>query len=192
MFDFDLTSVLEEDTIVRSEFSEPKEEEEDDFSDLEFGDDPDDDEDSPGYVDPEQAKTIVFTDADAKEGAEILVDMIDTANTMIMTPLGRWKLAKKRGGKVGIARMQEIAEKNFAGTELSEQEKRLLYQYNAYLADKEQMEKDIPYTEEEKKRLIKSAIPMIKKMKWKVGGGGSFAMELVMIQGSRVMQILTA
>lgn len=188
MFDFDIDSVLEQDTITRSENFEQETEKETDFSDLEF-------EDEDEEIEQEQEeREIVFTDADAKEGAEVLVDMIDTFNTVTMTPLAKWKLQKKRGlrEKGKIAEMEFIASKDFAGQKLTEAEKRKLYQYNTYLASLQKLEEVIPYTDDERKRLIKSAIPMVKKMKWKVGGATSFGLELAMIQGSRIMDILTA
>lgn len=196
MFDFRLEDVLEQDTVSRSEFAlEP----------IEFNNEPSfESEINPAsevnkiefeereIEEEEEEQETPFTLADAKASAEVLIDLIDTLNVTALTPLARWKLTKKRGGKKSIQRMQEIAEKNFTGEELTPEEKRLLYQYNAYLADKEQLEKAIPYTEDEKQRLTNSAIPMMLKNKWKIGGGGSFAMELAMIQGTRVLQILTA
>lgn len=186
MFNVDLTSVLEEPTVIRSEVAVPKNDVPDDFSGLEF--------EEPNLLQENEdaATELDLMPYDAAENAEILVELLDTFNTAALTPLARWKLTKKRGGKNAILRMQEIAEKNFTGAELNEQEKRLLFQYNAYLKDKEELEEAIPYTVDEKERLIKAAIPYMKKSKIRIGGGMAFWTELALIQGTRIMQVLTA
>src|SRR5690606_30762223 len=143
MFDsINLFDVLAEPTQIRSEVNEVIEFDEGDI----FEDDHSENltfDDEPEPIEQEEEIEVVqeqpYTEAEAKANAEILVDLIDTVNVATMTPLARWKLRKKRGGKDAIRKMQLIQEKQFANQELSEGDKRLLFQYNAYLKDKEEM-----------------------------------------------------
>lgn len=187
MVGIDLDEILGQNTLQRSEVADNSEFEEDNFSSVEFDDEP-----IEAFDDEPLIEEKPYTDAEAKENATILVELIDTVNTTALTPLARWKLRKKRGGKEAIHRMQAVVEKEFAGVELTEQEKKLLYQYKAYLKDKEELESAIPYTEPEKEQLIRSATAYLKTKKIRISGDLSFWGELAMIQGSRIMQILTA
>jgi len=186
--DFDLDDILGEPTIQRSEVHIEDDFSNDDFSSLEFEEITEEVEE---IEIPEEVEKP-YTEAEAKENATMLIDLIDTVNTATLTPLARWKLRKKRGGKDAIRKMQLVQEKQFTEKELTEAEKRLLFQYQAYLKDKEELEKAIPYTEDEREQLIRSATHYLKGKKIRISGDLSFWGELAMIQGSRLMQILTA
>lgn len=190
MFDFNLEDVLEEETVPRLEKSEQPifetvDTSENEFSDLQFSDTHEEIEDDTAVID-----NSPMTLQEAQENAEILVELLDTINTVTLTPLARWRAAKKRGGKAAIKRMQSIAEKEYAGQELTESEKLLLARYNLYLKDKEEIENEIPYSDEEKERLTKSATTWIKTKNIRVNGGLSFWGEFAMIQGIRIMQVV--
>ena len=188
-FNFDLSEILEQETTERSETAFINQTEQTDFSVLEF-----EEPIVPAVTEPAPTELLAveYTFEEAKENAEILVELLDTINTAALTPLARWKLRKKRGGKTALLKMQEIAEKSFSDEDLTEQEKSLLAKYNAYMRDKEQLEKDIPYTDEEKAKLVKSATSWLHRKKIRVSGDMSFWGEFAMIQGTRVLQILTA
>lgn len=190
MFDFNLDEVLEQPTVARTEAEQPKVEEAlDDFSGLEFDELPDKGEIN---LEDELPEGVSLSPYDPEENAEMLVELIDSMNIAILTPLARWKLVKKRGGKSEIRKMQVIAAKKFNAQKLSDAENRLLNQYQAYLKDKEELEHAIPYTEEEKEKLKKSATVYMKKVQMKIGGGATFWVELAVIQGSRIVEVLTA
>lgn len=191
--DIDLTEILEAPTVIRPEVSpsnEPKEETEiTDFSGLEFSSEPAPaPEDEPvGEIDPVEIEIY-----NAEENAEILVELIDVVNIQTLTPLARWKLTKRQGGKPAVRKMQLLFEKKLNDSELTDPEKREIELYQAYLKDKEELERIIPYTEDEKDSLKKSAVPYLSAHKIKIGGGMAFWTQLAMIQGSRIMQVLTA
>ena len=109
-----------------------------------------------------------------------------------MTPLALWKARRKRGGKGVIEKMQIIAAKNFDGVKLTDKEKHLLHQYNAYLTDKAQLEKAIPYTDDELKLLKTMAIPYCKTSKIRINGGFAFWTTFAGIQAQRVIAIIQA
>lgn len=135
----------------------------------------------------------VFSEKEVEENAAILVDLIDTVNVATLTPLARWKLRKKRGGKQVVTQMQLIYEKSLNKEEkLTKEEKNEILKYKAYLSDKEELESAIPYTREEKERLTRAAKNYVRSKKIKINGDLSFWGELAMIQGTRIMQILTA
>lgn len=188
--DIDLTEILEAPTVIRPEaHQEPKEETEiTDFSGLEFSSEPAPaPEDEPVEIEPVEIEIY-----NAEENAEILVELIDVVNIQTLTPLARWKLTKRQGGKPAVRKMQLLFEKKLNDSELTDPEKREIELYQAYLKDKEELERIIPYTEDEKDSLKKSAVPYLSAHKIKIGGGMAFWTQLSMIQGSRIMQVLTA
>lgn len=186
MEDFTLDSILEESTQTRSESRTGNMDEVADFSSLEF---------EPTYVEPtyveQEDEAINISPYDAEENAEILVELIDVVNVQSLTPLARWKLRKKLGGKTEVTRKQLLFEKKLNKETLTDEEKRDIELYQAYLKDKEELDKAIPYTDEEKKNLKQAAIPYLKQTQLKIGGGMAFWTQLAMIQGSRIMQVLT-
>lgn len=194
MIEFDILDVLETPTQQRSENTPELDPfENDDFlNGLEF----DTPEENIEAVEQEEEPTPtieeIYTDEDAQINAEILVDLLDTVNTATLTPLARWKLRKKRGGKDVVSKMSVVYEKSLKDEKLTDKEKELAWKYEAYLKDKEQLENAIPYTDDEKRKLVASAKNYVKGKKIKINADLSFWGELAMIQGSRIMQILTA
>lgn len=189
MFEFDLDSVLATPTTPRVEVVQEETIQSDDYLDqLTF------DESIQEVEEVEEVVAVpVFTEKEVEENAAILVDLIDTVNVATLTPLARWKLRKKRGGKQVITEMQLVFEKSMQdGEKLSSKEKELALKYNAYLKDKEELENAIPYTHEEKERLTRAAKNYVRTKQIKINGDLSFWGELAMIQGTRIMQILTA
>lgn len=189
--DIDLTEILEAPTVIRPEVSPPNEPKEDheitDFSGLEFEPLPEPDPKPNEEVEPVEIEIY-----NAEENAEILVELIDVVNIQTLTPLARWKLTKRQGGKPAVRKMQLLFEKKLNDSELTDPEKREIELYQAYLKDKEELERIIPYTDEEKDSLKKSAVPYLSAHKIKIGGGMAFWTQLGMIQVSRIMQVLTA
>lgn len=187
--EIDLTNILEQPTVKRPEHQETAASPEDyDLSGLEF-------EKIPEPAEPVEAEEIPTAEIEVynpEENAELLVEFIDLANVQSLTPLARWKLAKKRGGKKEITKMQLLYEKFLNDEKLTETEKRRVETYQLYLKEKEALEDAIPYTDEEKETLTKAAIPYMKSSKIKMGGGAAFWVQLSMIQGSRIIQVLTA
>ena len=193
--EFDLSSVLQQPTKMRTELVQD-EPETVDFSGLEFETSPDLIESNP--IDKE-ADLIEDLDEeeeeephDPEEEAEKLVGLIQAANVLTMTPLALWKARKKRGGKAAISKMQIIAAKNFEGAKLEKKEAEQLAKYNAYLKDKEQLENAIPYTSDELSLLKTMAIPYMKTSKIKINGGFAFWTTLAGIQAQRVIAIIQA
>jgi hypothetical protein len=185
MFD-SLDDILEQPTQVRSELTTNNQQEMTNFSSLEF------EEVSSTPIEQEQEEEFDISPYNAEENAEILVELIDVVNIQTLTPLARWKLRKKLGGKTEVTRKQLLFEKKLSQSKLTEEEKRDIELYQAYLKDKAEIEKAIPYTEDEKKNLKQAAIPYLMQSKLKIGGGMAFWTQLAMIQGSRIMQVLTA
>lgn len=183
MFD-SLDDILEQPTQVRAESTTNHQQEMTNFSSLEFEELP------PAPI--EQEEELDISPYNAEENAEILVELIDVVNIQTLTPLARWKLRKKLGGKTEVTRKQLLFEKKLSQSKLTEEEKRDIELYQAYLKDKAELEKAIPYTEDEKKNLKQAAIPYLMQSKLKIGGGMAFWTQLAMIQGSRIMQVLTA
>src|SRR5690554_3763549 len=187
--DIDLTEILETPTVAHPEESAPQAETEiTEFSNLEFAAEPE--------PEPENeiaaAEPVEVEIYNAEENAEILIELIDVVNIQTLTPLAKWKLAKKQGGKPVVRKMQILYEKKMNEGELTEKEKRQIELYQIYLKDKQELENAIPYTDEEKESLKQAAIPYLKSSKLKIGGGAAFWTQLAMIQGSRIMQVLTA
>lgn len=192
MLDFNLDDILEQPTQVRSNIHNEPSEEITDFSNLQF-DESDDFEEVEKFTRKEPKEAIeIDIPYDAEENAEILVELIDVANIQTLTPLAKWKLRKKLGGKPGLRQKQILFEKKFNKEELTDGEKRDIELYQAYLKDKLEIEEAIPYTPDEKEALKTAAIPYLKQSKLRIGGGASFWTQLAMIQGGRIMQVLTA
>lgn len=183
--EIDLMEILETPTVFREEKSENQEEEVTDFSNLEF-------EETPEASTVEETKAIEIEIYDPEENAEILVELLDVVNVQTLTPLARWKLSRREGGKSKVRQRQLLFEKKMNDSELSDKEKREIELYQAYLKDKKELESVIPYSDEEKASLKKAAIPYLTASKIKIGGGAAFWTQLAMIQGSRIMQVLTA
>lgn len=189
-FDVDLSTILSQPTQTRFESVSteyaPEATEREALSSLEF-------EPIPQPVSPIPAEELIdISPYDAEENADILVELIDVVNIQSLTPLARWKLRKKLGGRTEVTRKQLLFEKKINKEKLTDAEKRDIELYQAYLKDKEELEKAIPYTDEEKKNLKMAAVPYLKQHQIKVGGGFAFWTQLAMIQGSRIMQVLTA
>lgn len=184
--EIDLMEILETPTVFREEKSE-NQEEVTDFSNLEFEETPEE-----TALQEEKVETLEIEVYNAEENAEILITLIDFLNIQGLTPLAKWKLAKKQGGKPVIRKMQLLYEKKMNEGELTEKEKREVELYQIYLKDREELENAIPFTNEEKEGLKKAAIPYLKSSKLKIGGGAAFWTQLVAVQGSRIWQILKA
>lgn len=193
MFEFDLDSVLSTPTTPRVETvveeASTDASTDDLLNNLTF-----DESLEPTPVEVLEPEVVeVFSEKEVEENAAILVDLIDTVNVATLTPLARWKLRKKRGGKQVVTQMQLIYEKSLNKEEkLTKEEKNEILKYKAYLSDKEELESAIPYTREEKERLTRAAKNYVRSKKIKINGDLSFWGELAMIQGTRIMQILTA
>lgn len=178
--DFDLESVLSSPTAPRLETI--VEESVQESTGLEFD----------SEIIPEAVVEEVEEEYDAVQEAEKLIAMIAAANNLLMTPLAVWKLKKKRGGKASIARMEALKAKQFSGAELSEAEKNLVLQYDAYLRDRESLQSVIPYTKEEIQMLKELAIPYCQGSKMKINSGFAFWAALGGTQLSRIMAIIQA
>lgn len=187
MFDFDLNSVLEQPTVVRSEVLEPEADPtEQSFSGLEFDDFPDEE----NLEQDEEKVSIPF---DAEAAAENLVSLLAAGN-LLLTPLANWKLKKKRGGKAGISVLQVAYVKSLGvgADKMTDLEKKQLTIYMAYLRDKEELEKAIPFTDEEIAKLTRLAVPYCKATKFSVSAGSGFWTTYGMMQFQRVIAILQA
>lgn len=180
---FDLNSILSAPTTIRSEtpvetqFAEVEEQ-----NTLEF----DEKEEIIQEVEEEQEPY------NPEEEAEKLLGLIAAANNITMTPLALWRLKKKRGGKQVIERMQVMKAKQFSGQKLTENEQRLIDQYDAYLLDKQQLQQAIPYTEQEMEMLKQLAIPYCQSSKLKVNSGAAFWSALGGVQLQRIFAIIQA
>ncbi len=188
----DLEELIAQPTTQRTE-GENNNEPQFEFNEIEFDslefDEPEM-EDSEDFEE-EEAETIDLTPYDPVEAANNLVALLTSANHLI-TPLARWKLTKKRGGKKKIQVLQNSFSKQINGQELTEQDKKQIAMYQSYLKDKEQLEAAIPFTDDEFDTLLKQAIPYCRANKIKVGGGASFWTTYGMMQAQRVFQILQA
>jgi hypothetical protein len=189
--EINLDEILEQPTQKRSEtVSQPTDTttEITDFSGLEF-------EPLPAKPEPVAAVDENGIEVDlsynAEQNAEGFVDLLDFANTATLTPLAKWRLQRKQGGKQAIREMQLIAEKKYNKEKLTDDENRQFERYNAYLKDKEDLLEAIPYTKDEKKALVRSATAYFEKTKIKVENM-AFWGELLIIQGQRIALILTA
>lgn len=200
--EIDLAAVLEEPTTMRSESNEGDLNPTGDdfnFDNLEFEESEEEHINSEinSALNPEKENedpeptTVQITPQEAKEGAEMLVDLIDTFNSISLTPLARWKLKKKLGGSKVVKRMQHIFQKQLNGEKIDEKEKQILWQYNAYLKDKEEIENTIPFTTDERDKLVRSMTAYFQKKNIKFSGDYSFWGELIMIEGMKIMGILT-
>lgn len=184
---FNLDDILEQPTQYRSEASSQPQEITD-FSGLEFEDDIDNVEE----LASSEAIEIELPYS-PEDNAETLVELINLGNIGLLTPLATWKIRRKRiGNKEALRKKQLLFEKNFNKEELTEEEKRSLELYQAYLRDKEQIEEAIPYSDDEKEALKNAAIPYFRKNKIRIEGGAAFWTQLAFIQGQRFVQIFTA
>ena len=191
--EIDLLSVLEQPTTMRTEVA-PSNNFLDNFSALEFEEEPDKNtslgdaiEGDFDYEEEEDEEPH-----NPEEEAEKLVGLIQSANLLTMTPLAMWKARKKRGGKQAITRMQEVFAKSLSGQKLSPAEQSQVSRYNAYLRDKEELEKAIPYTPDEVQLLKAMAIPYMKTTKMRINGGFAFWTTLAGIQAQRIIAIIQA
>lgn len=189
--DFDILDVLEQPTTMRSEtIEEPVKDFSDgiDFSSLEFEPEP-----KQEVEEQQEATELVkpYTDKEAKENAEIVIDLLDTFNQALLPPLARWRITKKRGGKEALLKMQLVFEKELSGAELTEPEKRQVWLYNAYLKEKEEKLSSIPFTDDEKEKLVKSLAKYLKEKQTRVSSDLGFWGELAMIEGMKIVSILT-
>jgi|GEM_PF-2602212 len=185
----DLSSILEQPTKVRSEVYElsDKKEQMEDLSNLVFEDEK---ETAENLIEQEQKQPE--EPYDAEENAALLVGCIASVNDIVMTPLARWKVRHKFGGKKTLKTYQLQFAKSFTNKKLTDQEQKLADLYTAYLKDKEEMEKAIPYTDKEIENLTRAAIPYCKQSRIKVNGGVAFWVELGSLQMERIITVLSA
>lgn len=127
-----------------------------------------------------------------KEDAQNLVALISSVNQLVVPPIAKGVLQKRRGGKKTIKSLQALFEKDAQGKDLTEKEQSRLNTYLSYLRDKDEITKAIPYTEEEEKLLVSMAEPFVKASGFKVGGGAAFFGALAAIQGQRIISIIQA
>lgn len=185
--DVNIDEILSEDTTQRSEATQNE-----DFdietsssdlggNDFQLSDEPE--------IKPEKELADPY---DAKSEAAKLVALISSLNNVTLTPLAIWKVKHKKGGKKEIEKMQIVKAKEYQGKKLTEDEKRMVDNYNAYLQDKKELQNAIPYTEAETKLLNEMDIPYCASTKMKINGGMTFWTALGAIQFTRVIQILQA
>jgi hypothetical protein len=192
--EIDLTKVLEQPTTMRTEVASSNNFL-DNFSALEFEGSAPKEKDDFTSLDNDFEEDFEDEDEEPhnpEEEAEKLVGLIQSANLLTMTPLAMWKARKKRGGKQAITRMQEVFAKSLSGQKLSPAEQSQVSRYNAYLRDKEELEKAIPYTPDEVQLLKKMAIPYMKTTKMRINGGFAFWTTLAGIQAQRIIAIIQA
>lgn len=185
--DFNLDEFLEEHTIERSSHSEPAQKVTTSFSGIEFEES--DNSDFEEFEDEKKVDSLV--PYDPVEAANNLVSLLTSANHLI-TPLARWKLQEKRGGKKKIQILQNSFSKQVSGQELTELDKLRINMYTSYLKDKEELENAIPFTDEEFKTLVNQAIPYCRATRINIGGGASFWTSYGIMQAQRVFSILQA
>lgn len=191
--DFDLDSIIEQTTKPRVEATETAFEEVTDFSGLDFDEAPEA-EITPTPKEPDTPPLTIhkITEKEAREGATILIELINTVNKAGLTKLAAWKVRKKRvGSKEVLAKYLVLFEKNEAGEELTPEEKKQLWKYNAYIKEKESLEDTIPFTDEEKEMLINSCTKYFKDKNISLGGQNSFFIELAILELTKVLAIIT-
>ena len=196
MFEIDLDEVLAAPTKMRSEVSEAETDSTNDFDfdGLEFEDHEEEfieNETDEALAPSTSSELKIISDADAQKGAEMAIDLIDTVNQFTLTPLAKWKLTKKLGGKKVIKKFQEVFEKELQGEELTKKEKEFAWKYSSYLKDKEEISNVIPFSEDEREKLTKSMADYFKKKNINFSGQGSFWAEFAMIEGMKIAQVLT-
>lgn len=198
--EFDLDAILSTPTQSRSEVETEKEENNSfDLSDLEFEDNEEEyieneidsiinDSSSPS---PSQ-ETRLISKEDARTGAELVINLLDSFNQVGLSRLAQWKLKRKLGSKKVIAKMQALFEKDLEGDEeLTKKEKNQLAKYNRYLRDKEGISDIVSFSDHEKEKLIKSLTDYFMKKNIHFGGKDSFWFELIIAEGVMITQILT-
>ncbi len=179
----ELNAILEAPTKPRSEVAAEAPHPADDLlSSLEFTDEPIVQESEPA---PEPEAPY-----DPVEAAEQLVALIQGANTLSMTPLAMWIAKRKRGGSDEIRKLQVLYERKNNGQKLTEAQEAQVATYTAYLRDKEELRKVIPYTDDEMKMLKDLAIPYCRVTKLKVNSGAAFWSALGGMQLQRIIAIL--
>lgn len=186
MEEFSLDNILSEETIPRSEDKDvsPDELKIEEDNGLEF-------EEAP-LIEVEEFEEEPQKPYDAKTNAENLVNLIDAVNILSLTPLARWKLKKKRGGKEVLDTLEKFYSKKVSGAKVTDEEKEKAAIYEAYLKDTIKINEAIPFSADEKTRLITAAVPYLEKTQMKIDEGLGFWGILIAVEGSKVMQILTA
>lgn len=200
MIEIDFADIVAVPTKRVSEYEEATEEKTesfyltDDFPGLEFEEENELEEEAPDQsgISPieEKAPALdLISEAEAKDGAELLVSTIDLATSFLGSIAVNLKLQHKEGGKKVIKRMQAIFEKELMGEDLTKKEQSLLKRYEAYLRDKEEAKKILPFSEQEYNTLVKSATAYIKQKNIRISGGGSFWGDLLLIESMKIGEI---
>lgn len=198
MNEINLSTILEVPTIQRPENNVEQEVENFDLSSLGFEDnheetfDQEEHEEQEVKKAPEEGLKIGITPGEAREGAELFIDFLETINELGLTRVARWRMTKKRGGKAVIKKMQSVFEKSFSDIKLTPEEQESIWKYEAYLRDKEEVEGNIPFTEKEREKLVKNCTVYFKYKNIKFAGGNSFWIDLMMIEGMKIMDVVTA
>jgi len=181
--EIDVLSALEEPTAPTIETQQQEPQTESYFDNLEFEEEPEEVEiiNAQEVEEPEE-----YTDADAELTAEMLVELIDSFRCITMTPIARMRVRRKVGDKDTIQRMKLLELRKDLGEKLTKAETWQLNRYQIYKRDCAEIEKIIPYTDEEKQRFNRTLARWAKKKKFKVGEG-----ELAMMEIPRIIAIMT-
>jgi hypothetical protein len=110
-------------------------------------------EEGPGAPAPTEIKKPV-TDKEIQMGADITVDAIDFAVTVVCTPLLRWRFNKhldKNFSKDDLLNAKEMVADDITPTD--PREERILKKFKRYLREFEQKIKEVPFSEDETAKL---------------------------------------
>lgn len=129
---------------------------------------------------------------DAEREATNLINLLNAGNMLVMTPLSNLKLRKNRGGKAGMERMKLAYEKSQHGQELTEHEKNLVLQFEAYKRDLMLLSGEIPYSEQQMQMLKTAAIPYCEATKFKSNAGLAFWGIFASVQMEKIIKVIQA
>ena len=129
---------------------------------------------------------------DAQTEATKLVGLLNAGNSLLLTPLGQWKLKKNRGGKAVLERLKVSYLKKQRGEKLSEKDLQNIAEFEAYKSDIALLNGEIPFSEQEIQNLITCAIPYCESTKMKINSGFAFWGVYAGLQTSKIIKILQA
>lgn len=129
-------------------------------------------------------------DFDPAESADAAIDIMDVLQQTILMPLSSVKLSKRYGGKDKIKELKAVYLKKKSGDKLTDDEKKMASQYEAFKSSLDDIRSDIPFSTVDVAALKPSTTRMLEKHGFKVNEGLAFGTGFVKVMMGRVIDLV--
>jgi hypothetical protein len=116
----------------------------------------------------------VIEDYDAEKNARALVHTLQAIDSMVISGIGIAVNVKKAGGRSNISKLQQVAGKDFAGEELTAQEKKQLFKLREYERRMKMLDEALTPNHSKTEHLIQVATSYCEETQFSMGSGTAF------------------